>query len=149
MTGEPDCADLAGRLLLLVGRLARRARQDSSAGLTPSQLAILATLAQTGELRVGELATRERIGAPAATRLVASLEDLGLLVRRADRADGRSSRVALSAAGRRRLDRVLRERTALLAERLRRLPAEDSRRLGRALPVLEALVEPAEAERSR
>jgi len=141
VTGEPDCADLAGRLLLLVGRLARRARQDSSAGLTPSQLAILATLAQTGELRVGELATRERIGAPAATRLVASLEDLGLLVRRADRADGRSSRVAL--------DRVLRERTALLAGRLRRLPAEDARRLGRALPVLEALVEPAEAERSR
>ena len=77
-------AETAARLRVAIARLARQLRQHSPGGLTPSQWSALATVEQFGPLRIGDLAEREGVTAPTATRVVASLEEAGLLSRATD-----------------------------------------------------------------
>ena len=64
-TVSPDL-ELAARLRLAVTRLARRLRQESGEGLTPSQNSALASIERHGGLTPSELATIERIQRPTA-----------------------------------------------------------------------------------
>src|SRR3954462_12422251 len=112
--------DLAHRLRPVLTRLARRMRQATTGDLTPTQSAALATIDCHGPLTPSELAARERIQRPTATRVLARLEEAGLVERTADPADRRSYLVAATASGHELLD-VLRERKdAYLALRLAR-----------------------------
>ncbi len=154
--GEADCqgaarlepqepaqrAELAARLRVVVARLGRQGRRSHRGGLTASQLSALVAIECHGELRVGDLASIEGTAAATMTRLVASLVDTGLVERRPDPADGRSIRVALTAAGARRLDDVRREKTTALIRAVERLSADEFTRLADAVPVLESLIEP-------
>ncbi len=133
-------AETAARLRLVVSRLARAIRQHGSAGLTPSQLSAFAAIEEFGPLRIGELAAREVVGAPFATRVVASLEALGYVDRVADPTDGRAQLIAISAAGRTALETLWNERTAGLAARIGRLDPDDVALLEDALTTLELLV---------
>lgn len=132
-------AELAGRLRLAISRLNRQLRNQQIRGLTPSQLSALYTVEQHGPLRLSDLACHERVRRATLTRCAASLEDLGLLERRADPDDGRAALMALSPVGRRLVDDLRRERTTLLTRRLEALDAAQRRTLAAALPVLEAL----------
>ena len=80
-------ADLAVRLRLAVARTARRLRQEAGEELSPSQTAALATIDRHGPLTPCELADRERIRRPTATRLIAGLEEARLVERTADPLD--------------------------------------------------------------
>ena len=64
-------ADLAVRLRLVISRTARRLRQEAGGELSPSRSAALATIDRHGPLTPSELAGRERIQRPTATRLIA------------------------------------------------------------------------------
>src|SRR5271156_424458 len=79
------------RLRVALARLSRRLRRHEMAGLTPSQLAALATVEQVGPLRLGDLAAAEGIAPSTLTRLVAVLEELGYVRRDADPKDARAS----------------------------------------------------------
>src|SRR6478609_7148065 len=85
--------DLAHRLRPAIARLARRMRQEAGGDLTPTQTAALATISIHGPLTPSELAARERIQRPTATRVLALLEERGLVERTADPSDRRSSLV--------------------------------------------------------
>jgi DNA-binding MarR family transcriptional regulator len=135
----PDPAEVAGRLRLPVTRLARILRQQDQLGLTPTMTAALATIGREGPLTLGALAASEQVSPPTITRVVSKLEAAGLVRRRPDRADGRVTRVELSAAGRRQLEAGRIRRTAWLSTRLRDLPPEDLVRLEQAAAVLERL----------
>ncbi|MGN6244079.1 MAG: MarR family winged helix-turn-helix transcriptional regulator [Motilibacteraceae bacterium] len=132
---------VAPRLRLAVGRLARRLKDHAVGGLSLSQLSALATVERLGSARLGDLASAERVSAPTMSRLVASLQEAGLLERASDPEDARATVLTLSRAGAQRLDEVRESRTALLADRLSRLSPDDLTRLEAALPVLESLVE--------
>ena len=132
-------AALATRLQVVVSRLMRTIRQHGAAGLTPSQMSALAAVRRHGPLRLSQLATLESVGAPAATRVVASLEDLGLVERHVDEADRRASLVALTATGTAMLEALGRERTAGLSENLAQLSERERTLLEAALPVLEKI----------
>jgi DNA-binding MarR family transcriptional regulator len=133
-------SDVAGRLRLALARLNRRLRNaDPSMELTESQLFTLGTLNAHGPLRLSDLAAREHVSAPTATRLVTSLEERGLVRRQTNPADRRSTLLAVTATGRRALDRVRNARTVELARRLDALSAEDRRVVAKALPILERL----------
>jgi DNA-binding MarR family transcriptional regulator len=80
------------------------------------------------------------VSAPTLSRVLAALNQRGLIVRTANPADARSTRVALSPAGIRVLDEVRSQRTALLDARLARLSPEQRAALVAALPALEMLV---------
>src|SRR6478752_7104664 len=117
--------DLAVRLRLAITRTSRRLRQEAGPGLSPTLTAALATVDRHGPLTPSELASRERVQRPTATRLIAKLEEQGLVGRTADPADRRSSLIALTPEGKALLHEVRTRKDAFLAERLRRLSAED------------------------
>src|SRR3954447_23221726 len=132
--------DLAHRLRPVLTRLARRMRQEASGDLSPTQSAALATIDCHGPLTPSELAARERIQRPTATRVLARLEEAGLVERTADPADRRSYRVAATASGHELLD-VLRERKdAYLALRFDRLTPSELATLDRAAAILERVL---------
>ena len=133
-------AESAGRLRAATARLNRWLRQQQPVGdLTLSQWSALVSIEEHGPLRPGELAEREHVSAPTATRLAASLETVGYLARSTDAADRRSSFLSLTDSGRAALQQLRRERTAQLARRLAGLDPADLASLVDALPVLERL----------
>ena len=73
-----------------------------------AQLPVLATLDRHGPLTVGELAQALRLTQPGVTRMVGKLQEAGLLTSRRVAGDQRMRRLALSASGRRLVDRAKR-----------------------------------------
>ena len=132
---------LASRLRLAVARTARRLRQEAGSGLSPTLTAALVSIERHGPLTPSELAVRERVKRPTATRLIATLEQEALVTRTADPADGRSSLIAVTTEGRDLLRTVRTRKDAFLAQRLRALSPEDRETLDRAVELLERLLE--------
>ena len=135
----PTTVDAAA-LRLAVMRLARRLRQQADAGITQSQLSALATVERLGPLPLRELAAAERVGASTLTRIVAALEDEGLLQRTSDPTDRRVALVSVTAAGSSALAQVRERGTRLLQERLANLEGDAAAALAAALPILEHLI---------
>ena len=129
------------RLRLVIARTARRLRQQAGEELSPSQAAALATIDRHGPLTPSELATRERIQRPTATRVIARLEEAGLVDRTGDPDDRRSCLVGVAPEGRRLLARVRTRKDAYLSRRLRDLDAHERATLDRAAAILERVLE--------
>lgn len=132
-------AELATRLRTVIARLNRQLRQETVGTLTLSQWSALVAVETAGPIRVGDLAEHEHVSAPTATRLVASLEDAGLVSRTVDDDDRRSALIRIAEPGRRALAEVRRKRTEALAARLAGWSEADLVRLSEALPLLEQL----------
>src|SRR6187200_1072562 len=132
---------VAVSLRLAVTRTARRLRQEAASELSPSLLSALATLDRHGPLTPSELAARERVQRPTMTRILARLQEAGLVDRAADPVDGRSALVSASPAGRALLARARTRKDAFLARRMRALDADDRATLDRAAEILERLLE--------
>ena len=136
----PATTDLASELRLGSMRLARRLRLErGSDDLTLSQLAVLGTLERHGESTVGELAHLERVKPPSMTRIVNSLVDAELVVRRPHQTDGRQVIVDLTDGARALLTEDRRRRNAWLALRLAELTDDDRDLLRRVAPLLDRL----------
>lgn len=142
-TPDTSPTDTASQLRSAIVRTARALRQDaaSETGLGASATAALATINRSGPLTPSELADIERVKRPSVTRTLACLEREGLIERTPDPADGRSSLVTVSAAGRERLARLRRRKSAYLARRLRKLDPEEVATLARAAELLERMRE--------
>jgi len=134
-------AETAARLRLAVTRLARRLRQQVAGGVTSSQVSALATVERLGTPTLGELAASEQVQPPSMTKMVVGLEAAGLVARGEDDSDRRVVRVALTAEGRRALQRSRSLRTAYLVRRLRRLSDAERASLEDVVRLLEHLVE--------
>ncbi|MEE1296095.1 MAG: MarR family transcriptional regulator [Bifidobacterium sp.] len=112
-------------------RLARRFREH---GLTSGQFAVLQALWMFGESSTGRL-LEVMLGTGGNIRVVlANLEDRGLIVRRADPADGRVVLVDLTDAGRTLISSIFPDEHAeWLADILAPIPADERADLARAL----------------
>src|SRR3954447_14030686 len=95
--------DLAPRLRLGVMRLARRLRQQNVGDVTASMLSALSSVDHNGGITLGALAALERVSPPSMTRIVAQLEERGLVAREVDTVDRRVTRVSSTPDGRRLL----------------------------------------------
>lgn len=132
---------LASALRLSVVRLNRRLRgQRADQSVTLTQLAALSTLKTHGPLTPGELAAQEKVQPPSMTRVLAVLEETGLIVRRPHPSDRRQALVELSGAGRDLLAREVRMREAWLSRRLAELPADERAVLRAASVIIDKLV---------
>jgi DNA-binding MarR family transcriptional regulator len=132
---------LASHLRIAVARTARRLRQESGTGLSPTLTAALATVARHGPLTPSELAARERVQRPTVTRILSTLDELGLIARAGDPGDRRSSLITVTPAGRELLAAARTRKDAFLSERLDALSAEDRATLERAAALLEGMLE--------
>jgi DNA-binding MarR family transcriptional regulator len=92
--------ETAGRLHVAIGAFKRRVREASAAGeLSGPQLTALSRLDRQGPVTTAELARREQISPQAMGATIATLEELGLVARSADPADGRRSILSLTPDG--------------------------------------------------
>ena len=129
------------RLRVALARLSRRLRRHELAGLTPTQLAALATIGKSGPMRLGDVAAAEGVAPSTLTRLVMALEDSGYVRRLPDPTDARASMLAITPRGTDALERIRAESTLALAESLELLTPAQRAALADALPVLEQLAE--------
>jgi DNA-binding MarR family transcriptional regulator len=132
---------LASHLRIALARTARRLRQESGTGLSPTLTAALASIERHGPLTPSELAARERVQRPTVTRILSTLDELGLVARAADPGDRRSSLITVTPAGRELLAAARTRKDAFLSERLDALGAEDRATLERAAALLEGMLE--------
>src|SRR3954452_1403655 len=131
---------VAAHLRVVVARTARRLRQEAGTDLSPSQTSTLAAIERHGPLTPSELATCERIQRPTATRVLARLEEAGLVARAADPTDRRSSLVSVTEEGRELLDHLRTRKDAFLARRLDTLEPDELEVLQRATDILERVL---------
>lgn len=136
-------AGLATSLRISVSRLARRMRAERVAqGLQPelsdSQLAALAAL-EKHTMTPGELAEHEKVQPPSITRVIASLEERGLIQRMPHPSDRRQVVLTVTDQGRDVVRQVRQLREAWLARRLRDLTPAERAVLRDAVPILEKL----------
>jgi DNA-binding MarR family transcriptional regulator len=133
---------LASDLRVGVARLARRLRQEGAGeDTTPSQLTALATLYHRGPMTPSELAAAERVKPPSMTRIVAALEDRGLVTREPSPIDGRVVLVVVSDAGRRAHEEYQKRRDEWLTRQLATLSPDERDVLAQGARLIERLAE--------
>ncbi|NES26375.1 MarR family transcriptional regulator [Micromonospora terminaliae] len=133
-------AQLAPQLRDAITRLNRRVRQARPVGdLTVTQLSALTSLNLAGALTPRELADIERVQPPTMTKIVAKLEDRGLVQRTPHPTDGRQVILAATEGGRAVLDQFERARNEWLASRLAALTEEERDTLRRAADILQGI----------
>jgi DNA-binding MarR family transcriptional regulator len=135
-------AETAARLRAVVGKLSRRLNALArGSGLTPSQLSALGVVARQGPIRLSDLAEVESVNPTMLSRVVAALDEAGLVRRRSDPDDRRAGLIEVTASGRRTHDRLRSERGRVLTAGLESLTPRDIAAVEAALPALEALVD--------
>lgn len=133
-------ATSAADLRIAVMRLARRLRTErSSDDLTPSQMAVLATLMRNGPTSTGQLAASERIRPPSMTRILNSLRTRGLVTRTAHPHDRRLVSYEVTPQAREMVQQDRQQRDQWLNRRLETLSPAERQTLQDAIPVLTKL----------
>jgi DNA-binding MarR family transcriptional regulator len=128
------------RLRRIVGRLARQLNTSSTnEGLTPSQASVLGLIVARGPLSLAALAELERLNPTMLSRVVGRLGEQELITREPDPSDARAVSVRSTAKGRKIDANIKKQRAAIVAECVERLPADQLAALEAALPALEAL----------
>lgn len=141
LAGDGGLEAVASRLHTAAIRLLRRLRtEDARAGITPARLSALSVLVFGGPRSVSQLAADEQVAVPTMSRLVAALEDQGLVSRRPDPSDGRAVRLEASAEGRRTLEEGRDRRVQRLAGLLSRLEGPEIQAVARSAELLESLL---------
>lgn len=137
---DPDLEQLVATLPRRVSHLSRVLYRTRGSTLPRGMRSVVFTLA-FGPLRISEIAREEGIGQPAATRVVARLEALGLVRRERSATDRRIVMVTLTDRGRTELDLLRGQSRRLLREALRGRSARELRRMQAAAEALAVLTE--------
>ena len=138
-------AVLATAMRISISRLARRLRVErlglggTETVLSDIQLAALAALARHDSMTPGELAEHEKVQPPSMTRVIAVLEERGLVRREPHATDRRQVVLTVTNEGRDVVQRVRRRREAWLAQRLQELTPGERQILLAAAPILEKI----------
>ena len=136
---------LATAMRISISRLARRLRVErlglggTETVLSDIQLAALAALARHDSMTPGELAEHEKVQPPSMTRVIAVLEERGLVKREPHATDRRQVVLTVTDEGRDVVQRVRRRREAWLAQRLQELTPDERQILRAAAPILEKI----------
>lgn len=118
-------------------RIGRAIRARSGAGtLSAGQLSALWGIAQNAPIRATELAEREGVAPPTMSRVVASLERSGMVVRTTDPRDGRVSLLAPTADGVEYIQGASSRNSELLEMALERLDTENREAVEQSMRLL-------------
>jgi DNA-binding MarR family transcriptional regulator len=138
-TSVAELSALLRPALLRLTRLVRNQRVDLSVTLT--QLSAMGSLTQHGPMSAGELAACERVQPPSMTKVLANLEERGLVRREPHPEDRRQAIIAITDAGNDLLESERRSRDAWLTRRVGELTGEERALLRAVIPVLDKLAE--------
>ncbi len=134
--------DTVIRLRRVVLKLARQLNAASrEEGLTPTQASVLGITTMRGPLSLAELTEIEGINPTMLSRIIGKLDSYDLIKRLRDPDDFRAARVEVTPKGRSVYERIAAQRSAVISESVRGLPASQQAALLAALPALENLAE--------
>ncbi len=126
------------RAALALGRRLRSERPERA--VTLSALSLLGALVRSGPMLASELAAAERLQPQSLTRVIARLEEDGLIARRRSQIDGRALVIAVTKAGRDALAEDLRGRRKWLERAMTAVLSPEERDiLARAADVMTKL----------
>lgn len=135
-----DLGTDAPDLRIAVMRLARRLRTErASDAMTPSQMAVLATLMREGPMTPGDLAVVERVQPPSMTRILQALQHQELVQRAPHPDDRRQVLFSVTEKAQAMVARDRERRDQWLLHRLEELSPEDLKAIETAIPILNRL----------
>jgi len=112
-------------------------KEDVRAGVGPARLSVLSVLVFGGPARLSDLAHIEQVRPPTMSKIVAGLEQRGLVKRRPNPRDARVASIEATARGTKLLQDGRRRRVARLAKSLQGLAVAEIELLGRAAAIIE------------
>lgn len=122
------------RDLIRIGRAVRS--RSSHEPLSPGQLSALWAIAQNTPIRATELAARESVAGPTMSRVVACLEQSGMVARTTDPHDGRASLLAPTDTGYEYMRGASSRQSELFEAALGRLDTADRAVVSRSMRLL-------------
>jgi DNA-binding MarR family transcriptional regulator len=136
-----DSQKVADQLHSVAIHLLRKLRrEDASGGLNAPRLSALSVIVFGGPVTLGELAAAEQVRPPTMTRIVNTLEEQGLVVKKKNAKDGRSTYLSATAAGRKLLVEARERRVRALAEQIAALSQKERIALQEAAKILGEVV---------
>jgi DNA-binding MarR family transcriptional regulator len=142
---DPDIAPaLAAELRIVLGALARRAREQAHVGdLTSAQISVLLRLERDGPATGSALARAEAMRPQSMGAIIAALETAGYVAGTPDPEDGRQTIIALTDRFREWVTAARAIRQDWLLRTLQaRLSTQEQRRLADAVELLKRLLDP-------
>ncbi|RKN09667.1 MarR family winged helix-turn-helix transcriptional regulator [Streptomyces radicis] len=138
--GDDGDDDAVNTLRIGVLRLSRRMRHISGdRALSLAELSALGTLARCGPMTPGELARKEHVQPPSMTRIIALLQERGLVAMEAHPGDRRQKVVGATDEAEAMLRASRAQRNEWLAQLVGQLDEEEWAALRAAAPVLHKL----------
>jgi DNA-binding MarR family transcriptional regulator len=123
-------------------RLTRMIRiQRAVTSITLTQLSAMVALDKNGSMSPGELAAYERVQPPSMTKVLAKLEEQGLVHRTVHPTDRRQAIIEISDAGLELIESERRSRDLWFSAQLETLDANERALLRSIVPVLDKLAE--------
>lgn len=115
-------------------------REDAASGLNAPRLSALSVVVFGGPVTLGELAAAEQVRPPTMTRIVDALAKQGLVVKKKNAEDARSTLIHVTAAGKRLLVQGRDRRVRALAQRIADLGSGDRVILEHAAEILRIVI---------
>ncbi len=115
-------------------------REDEGSGLNAPRLSALSVIVFGGPLTLGDLAAAEQVRPPTMTRIVNALEEQGLVKRTKSAADGRTTHLSATTAGKKVLMEGRERRVRALARQLNGLAPQKQAALGQAAKILAGII---------
>lgn len=140
MENTTNTTETAARLRRAVTRLNRRLRYSALGGISPAQASMLASIDSLKNPSLGDLALAEQIQPPSVTRLARVMQKSGLITCSPDAEDRRSTRVSITALGRKEIENIRRRKTEFLERKLVALSTMDQQKADELVDFLELLL---------
>jgi DNA-binding MarR family transcriptional regulator len=115
-------------------------REDAASGLNAPRLSALSVVVFGGPVTLGDLAGAEQVRPPTMTRIVDALAKQGLVAKKKNAQDGRSTLIHATAAGKKLLMQGRERRVRALAAQITALTADDRKALGNAAQILKKVI---------
>jgi DNA-binding MarR family transcriptional regulator len=115
-------------------------REDAASGLNAPRLSALSVVVFAGPVTLGDLAAAEQVRPPTMTRIVDALAEQGLVVKKKNAQDGRSTLIHTTAAGKKLLMQGRERRVRALAVQIAALNVDDRKALGNAAEILKSVI---------
>lgn len=115
-------------------------REDAAGGLNAPRLSALSVIVFAGPVTLGDLAAAEQVRPPTMTRIVDALEEQKLVTRKRNEADGRSTQITATPAGRKLLMLGCARRVRPLAEHIAALAPADRAKIKDAVEILNQVI---------
>jgi len=115
-------------------------KEDEGSGLNASRLSALSVIVFGGPVTLGDLVAAEQVRPPTMTRIVNALEEKGLVLKKQNANDGRSTLLSATSAGKKLLMEGRARRVRALAKQIAALNHEQRSALQEAAEILKEVV---------